>query len=174
MKKVLSLILVLVMCLSLCGCFYFNKYKEPTTSYKYKELKTCCQNCKNDISYDAAFCEYCGASQNDEQPTTPFEPLSFSGTGNKSFRDINIPYGNYVLIGNATISGAEGTWFQGAFNVSLKNSRGNLGPWWVESLYPSRTTTEKMEPFQGPINGGVLEISANDDISWTITIEAAN
>jgi hypothetical protein len=30
-----------------------------------------------------------------------------------------------------------------------------------------------MEPFQGPMNGGYLEVDAADDISWTITIEAA-
>lgn len=160
MKRLFALILALIMCLSFGGCFY------------YEEPKTSCQNCGNDISYDAAFCEYCGASQNDEQPTTPFEPLSFSGTGQKAFRDINVPAGNYVLVGNATITGDRYSF--SSFDVELKDIDNPFAARWVGSVSYDNKNVEKMEPFQGPINGGVLEVEAEDSVSWTITIEAAN
>ena len=136
---------------------------------EFEEEKNC-SSCGKSISKDAAFCEHCGASQNDEQPTTSFEPLSFSGTGQKTFRDINIPAGNYVRIGTATLQGDYG----GSFNVTLRNSNGNTTAYWYDGVYSGQKSVEKMQPFAGPIKGGYLEIATDDDISWTITIEATN
>ena len=157
MKKILCLILALVMCLSLCGCFYY----EPQTN---------CPSCGNAISYDASFCEHCGISLKEELP--PFEPITFSGTGHKTFRDINIPAGNYVLIGNATITGS--SYAYSSFYVTIFYPNGNQAAYWIDSVNYEKTTVEKMVPFTGPINGGYLEIEAEDEASWTITIEAAN
>lgn len=131
-----------------------------------------CSSCGKSISKDAAFCEHCGAATNGEQVSPPFETLSFSGTGQKAFRDINIPAGNYVLIGTATVSNCN--YSVPSFDVYLKKTDGlNAAKWW-DHLSSDRKSIEKMELFNGPIDGGVLEINTNDNVSWTITIEAAN
>lgn len=131
-----------------------------------------CLSCGKDISEGASFCEHCGASQNAEEPATPFETLSFSGTGQKAFRGINIPAGNYVLVGNATINGDKYSF--SSFNVKLKDTDNPFAASWIDSLSYDKKSIEKMEPFSGAIKGGVLEVEAEDSVSWTITIEAAN
>ena len=53
----------------------------------------------------------------------------------------------------------------------LNYANGNRAAYWIDSLYSGNQTLEKAVSFEGPINGGILEIEADDNISWTITIE---
>lgn len=135
-----------------------------------KEEKDC-SSCGKSISKDASFCEHCGAATSGEQASAPFETLSFSGKGQKAFSGINVPAGNYVLVGTATINGDRYSF--SSFDVELKDTDHPYAAWWVGSVSGDNKSVEKMEPFQGPINGGVLEVEAEDSVSWTITIEAA-
>lgn len=168
MKRLFTLIFALVVCLPLCSCFYYpEQYPEQNP-----EQKITCPNCSKRIANDASFCEHCGVALQEEQSTIPFEPLSFSGTGHKTFRDINIPAGNYVLIGNATITG--GSYAFSSFDVTIFYPNGNEAAYWIDSVSYEKTTVEKMAPFTGPISGGYLEIEAEDEASWTITIEEVN
>lgn len=160
MKRSVALALVFVMCLSLCACYY---PVNPAGG------KTDCTSCGKSISVTASFCEHCGIAVKDVQSTTPFESLSFSGTGHKAFRDINLPNGQFVIIGNATLTGD----YMGIFDVYLKKSDGYKSAYWFGSVSSNEKNIEKIEPFSGPLNGGCLEVDAEDNVSWTITIEAA-
>ena len=103
-----------------------------------------------------AVCTKCGAAT--------FNTLIYSGTGSKVIKNIIVPDGRFIISGYAG-----GT---GVFSVDLRYGNGNLATGWYEYLTSSNQTTEKAASFNGVVNGGILEIDAADNISWTIIIEA--
>ena len=96
-----------------------------------------------------------------------FKTLTYTGTGSKIVKNIVVPDGRFVISGYAVKTYGN----IGSFYMDLNYANGNLAAYWVDSLYSGNQTLEKAVSFEGPINGGILEIEADDNISWTITIE---
>lgn len=107
-----------------------------------------------------ATCSRCGE--------VTFKTLTYTGTGSKIIKNIIVPNGRFVISGYA-IKTYENV---GSFYVYLYYANGNIAAFWIDSLYSGNQTLEKAVSFDGAVNGGILEIQAGDNISWTITIEA--
>jgi hypothetical protein len=105
-------------------------------------------------------------------PSTPFTTLTYAGSGSKIIKDIDVPKGKFIISGYATLND-NNSYAYGSFNVFLKYSNGlNATEWWC-SLSSDRKNIEKADFFKGDPLGVILEIQTEDNISWTITIEAA-
>lgn len=109
--------------------------------------------------------------EDEPTPSAPFTTLTYEGRGSKVIKNINVPKGKFVISGYASIT-LSSDYDGGFFNVSLTDSE-NVYESWLAYLNSSSKTVEKAELFVGPMNAGILEIQADDDVSWTITIEAA-
>ena len=105
---------------------------------------------------NTAVCTRCGF--------TTFKTLTYSGTGSKVIQNISVPKGNFIMSGYAKSTDGR----SGSFFVYLNGYHA----YWIETLYSNKQSLEKAVSFQGPINGGILEINAGDNVSWTITIKA--
>ena len=99
----------------------------------------------------------------------PFTTLTYEGTGSKVIKNIVVPKGKFIISGYAKINDD----YYGEFDVVLTNSNGKMTIYWNTVLGSNKLTIEKADFLNGPIDGGILEIQSNDNISWTITIEAA-
>ena len=107
-----------------------------------------------------------------EDESTPFTTLTYTGKGSKVIKNIVVPNGKFIISGYAKADDDE-KYPSSYFEVDLINSNGKKVVFWFEYLGSSQRTLEKASFFNGPINGGILEIQVDDYVSWTITIEAA-
>lgn len=105
-------------------------------------------------------------------PSATFTTLTYTGSGCKIIKDIDVPNGKFIISGYATLNDDD-PYAYGSFDVFLKYSNGLSAISWWCALSSDRKTVEKADFFNGDTNGVILEIQAEDDISWTITIEAA-
>ena len=101
--------------------------------------------------------------------SVPFTTLTYEGSGSKVIKNIVVPKGKFIISGYAKLNGG----YYGDFDMELTNSNGKLTVYWNTHVSSDTLTVEKADFFNGPIDGGILEIRANDSISWTITIEKA-
>ncbi|MBQ7896898.1 MAG: hypothetical protein IJ323_00595 [Clostridia bacterium] len=152
---------------SVCSNSYTNIIAQKTHNWKYATCsapKTCTSCGKTEGKAlghsNNVVCNRCG--------TIVFNPLTYSGTGAKVINNINVPNGAFSITGKGT--SADG--HAGSFYVDLKKSNGNLVASWIASVYSTQQTIEKVDGFNGEIKGGFLEIDADDNVRWTITIEA--
>lgn len=106
------------------------------------------------------------------EPSAPFTKLTYTGSGCKIIKDIDVPNGKFIISGYATLNDDD-PYAYGSFDVFLKYSNGLSATSWRCVLSSDRKTVEKADFFNGDTIGVILEIQAEDDISWTITIEAA-
>ena len=97
-----------------------------------------------------------------------FNTLTYTGTGSKVIKNIVTPNSKFVLSGYAVKTN---DWI-GSFYVYLNDEDGDRVGYWIETLYSGNKSMEKAFTFEGSLNGGMLEVQADDNISWTITIEA--
>ena len=107
-----------------------------------------------------------------EEESTPFTTLTYEGSGSKVIKNINVPNGKFIISGYAKADDNEQYPFS-EFDVKLTNSNGKTTVYLHDCVSSDKRTIEKADFFNGPMNGGILEIQADDDVSWTITIEAA-
>ena len=113
----------------------------------------------------------CYTETQDDKSTdsVPFTTLTYQGSGSKVIKNIVVPKGKFIISGYAKMNDD----YFGDFNVVLTNSNGKMTIYWNTALSSDKLTIEKADFLNGPIDGGILEIQADDSISWTITIEAA-
>ena len=112
------------------------------------------------------------APSDTSEPSAPFTTLTYTGSGSKIIKDIDVPNGKFIISGYATLNDDD-PYAYGSFDVFLKYSNGLSATSWWCALSSDRKTVEKADFFNGDTIGVILEIHADDDISWTITIEAA-
>ena len=106
-----------------------------------------------------------------EEEHTTFTTLTYTGSGSKIIKDIDVPNGKFIISGYAILNDND-PYAHGSFDVFLKYSNGlSAASWWC-ALSSDRKTVEKADFFNGDPIGVILEIQAEDNISWTITIEA--
>lgn len=96
-----------------------------------------------------------------------FKTLTYSGTGSKVIKDINVPKGTFLITGYATSTDG---WI-GSFYVYLNHANGYDAAYWIDS---TNSYLEKAEGFSGSISGGYIEVKADSNIKWKITIEAVS
>ena len=101
--------------------------------------------------------------------SVPFTTLTYEGSGSKVIKNIVVPKGKFIISGYAKMN--DGNF--GNFDVELTNSNGKTPIYWNTNVSSDKQTIEKADFFNGPIDGAILEIEADDNVSWTITIEAA-
>ena len=165
-----------------CEAGGFKDYKCSTCDHSYRDdIKATGHNYSSATCTEAKKCKTCGQTSGSALGhstggtkcsrcgTVTFKTLTYSGSGFKTIRNITVPSGNFVVTGKA--SSIDGKW-GGSFYVYLKYSNGDNAAYWIESLFSDKLSLEKMQPFNGPLNGGYLEINADDNVRWTITIEA--
>lgn len=107
-----------------------------------------------------------------EEEQTPFTTLTYTGSGSKIIKDIDVPNGKFIISGYAMLNDND-PYAYGSFDVFLKYSNGLSATSWWCALSSDRKTVEKADFFNGDPIGVILEIQAEDNISWTVTIEAA-
>ena len=105
-------------------------------------------------------CTRCGKSL--------FKALTYSGTGSKVIRNISVPNGNFFITVKASLSDD----YASNIFVRINHVDGRSAANIIDTVFEG-SPKEKMEAFQGPMNGGFLEITADSSLKWTITIEAA-
>ena len=133
---------------------------QDATCTKPKKCKRCGETSGSALGHtDGVKCERCGE--------VLFKTLTYSGKGYKAIKDIQIPEGNFTIsgVGKSTNGSA------GSFYMNLYYANGNEAADWIEAVYSDEQTVKQTEPFEGPITGGKLEINADDNVSWTITID---
>ena len=128
-----------------------------------KKCKTCGQTSGSALGHstDSAQCSRCGV--------VLFKTLTYSGTGSSVIKNVIAPKGNFIISGVATSTNGRA----GNFDVTLSSGGSGYSTiaYWYDGVYSSKQRIEKAETFSGPINGGILEIDADDNVKWTITIE---
>ena len=98
-----------------------------------------------------------------------FHTLTYTGTGSKVIKNIITPNSKFILSGYA----AKKYGSVGSFYVYLNDEDGNRVAYWIEVLFSNNQTLEKAVTFEDCLQGGILEIQADDNIAWTITIEVS-
>ena len=151
-----------------CGYEYTEEIPQKSHSYSAATCtnpKTCTGCGKTEgtalgHSTGGVKCSKCGE--------VTFKTLTYTGTGSKIIKNISVPNGRFIISGYAVKNYGN----VGSFYMYLNYSNGSRAAYWITSLYSDNQTLEKAETFQGAMSGGILEIQADDNISWTITIEA--
>ena len=151
-----------------------RKCKVMIRTFKLK-LLVCLLLFANLFTLTSCFMEFSEEQHTPSTPSAPSEPfttLTYTGTGCKIIKDIDVPNGKFIISGYATLNDDD-PYAYGSFDVFLKRSNGLSDISWWCTLSSDRKTVEKADFFNGDTIGLILEIQAEDDISWTITIEAA-
>lgn len=152
----------------------YNKYK-CACGHKYEEIiqalghnltqATCtegskCTRCgakgQGALGHtNGAICERCGKST--------FEPITFTGSGEKVIKNINLPAGKYTI--KTTYRSTEYSNFWAEIFSSTSDEYGDM----IANEVGTNCSSEVS--FSGPVNNGYIEVHWGDG-NWTITIEA--
>lgn len=141
-----------------------HEYKAATCT----KPKTC-ERCKKTDgkalghTTEGTTCSRCGE--------VTFKTLTYSGTGFEIIKDLDLPEGRFVMNVEATLASSEASdlLFIDAFYANgNKAAYLSAHPNMNNGRYEADSTT-----FDGPMNGGRIEVDTEDSISWKLTIEAS-
>ncbi len=155
-----------------CG----NAYSEtvPVLGHTYTnatctEPKKCTRCGKTDGSplghtTDGTKCSRCGL--------VTFEPIIYSGAGDKIISNISLPQGSFVIRLEASIAQHDYILVT-SMSVNLHDGNGYSRAFLSGNLREENGfAISEQQMLEGPLNNGRLDIDTYDNISWRVTIEA--
>jgi hypothetical protein len=98
-----------------------------------------------------------------------FKTTTYYGTGNKIIKNISLPYEYFIITCKGSLTGGR----EGRFYVNLYKQGGTNVLSWNKYLSSSGAKFEKAISFLGGVEGAILEIEADSNVWWTITIEVS-